>query len=1455
MAIDFIKDPNQISIGSGIKNAIPAYQNMYIFAELEVFGKSRSIIITSNGTNSENNIINDTYSKISLLGYAQENDSNYGNYTTNYYYGSVTDGKKQYEGFGIDSIKIVVNSSYVPQVNIRFVDIRGQAFLNLGEKSPYSVLFDFPPPTYKLTVKGYYGKPVTYLLHMVKHSVEFNSENGNYIIDADFIGLTFAPLSDVLFRYVVNFNLPPINNDIQISLNSNKAPQNTYELILKLKNFYSRISEYKSNSNVVSLENTKKIKGKIRDIIDIINNYKNNDILKVYKPYLIISEKLSTIFDEIGGNNNIVDIQYIKTSDGTNYVEATNNGQRVERTVTKINNLSDYNKIISYIGSSDSVDNISKRLSIAFISSNNEITLTNVLKKYNNQTLLDKIDPSLNINPNTNLIGKFIGDNNIETNTKIATEYVYLDISELYINLYKKIIDTNNKETELVDVVSNEISSIINNDLGFIPTIRNIFEIILNDVDNFFDVLRKTSIDAENIHNNSDQINIITNNFSNDVYNQKHVYAFPLIIEKKENVEEKVAPIKLVSNGAKFPELDLVKNFIDTFKYQSNYEKVYNLRNEQNDDGSYRWYPISPIDSVIGGASYVSPYYTNNILQNNDNFIIDVFYKILVKRFYALSEGILNNYFFSNNSRFANDYIKLYSEIEAINIFETIKNDIKLIDVFKNEATKYANSTDFVYKKITTLNDNGINLYSFDDNQIKSFNIDDNTSIYLDKNDDNFIGLKIDDKQVNIKNETGGGNDVFENFVNETKTKWFSGVGVGSEYYKFTQENNIYIPDITSDNTYNTRYLSKKSILGLNYSDDNDYNGLNKYGNKRISNYSEINIYNVKRRFKHQESMSKIWVDVLEKNDDNLYDVIINNNGNLYDTLISTVVLLSNFGSTLSPFENSSEVGLNTLLFKQPAIIQTPKFLTTYIGSLVAILEVGKDKVDKLFNYITSNSNVFVNRGYRIIADLYDVKNYLSVSDKKVFLNEYNTFISSDFNTIKSVLLNAYNSANNSDDDKGDVYEEQLKPIFEILNKKTNIINYTRLTFSYPNINNNNTNPDIYYKSISKLIENTNNNNRNNKTNIENYFKNFFNRLRNELVKIQSQVKEKSDVENKKYEDFDIITQTYYSFKNINDKWLTTSNSVKGYPFNRENGKLKDLFVFVDRAMNPVDDTIINVEYLLNVFDDPNVSVYSVLSGLLSANGFEFFPLQNFLVLGNDWEDTFKIYNGYVDTQISTAFICMYIGGNSKYPTITNSGFKPDGFSFETPPPDFNSNQNIVQNNNNFPYSKVHAFRVKFGEQNQSMFVNIKIDSKEYGDTNESIQILSRLANDTKGNAPIPKGQNLYNVYENRSYKATVTSLGNMMIQPTQYFQLDNIPLYNGAYIILNVEHNITPNKMLTTFSGTKIPQYPIPRVTNPIAFGGLINILNLDDSVDLNTVDYNYDNVDDNAYNMLKLK
>ena len=69
--------------------------------------------------------------------------------------------------FGITSIDIEFKSSFMPQIIINFVDVRGAALFEQGPCSPYSLFFHLPYPVFELTVKGYYGKPVTYTLALV----------------------------------------------------------------------------------------------------------------------------------------------------------------------------------------------------------------------------------------------------------------------------------------------------------------------------------------------------------------------------------------------------------------------------------------------------------------------------------------------------------------------------------------------------------------------------------------------------------------------------------------------------------------------------------------------------------------------------------------------------------------------------------------------------------------------------------------------------------------------------------------------------------------------------------------------------------------------------------------------------------------------------------------------------------------------------------------------------------------------------------------------------------------------------------------------------------------------------------------------------------------------------------------------------------------------------------------
>jgi hypothetical protein len=68
----------------------------------------------------------------------------------------------------------------------------------------------------------------------------------------------------------------------------------------------------------------------------------------------------------------------------------------------------------------------------------------------------------------------------------------------------------------------------------------------------------------------------------------------------------------------------------------------------------------------------------------------------------------------------------------------------------------------------------------------------------------------------------------------------------------------------------------------------------------------------------------------------------------------------------------------------------------------------------------------------------------------------------------------------------------------------------------------------------------------------------------------------------------------------------------------------------------------------------------------------------------------------------------------------------------------------------------------------------------------------------------------LYNFYKNSSYNCSVVSMGNVMIQPTMYFNLRYVPMFYGPYLITSVTHDITPRDFTTTFEGVRTTKFSL---------------------------------------------
>lgn len=318
-----------------------------------------------------------------------------------------------------------------------------------------------------------------------------------------------------------------------------------------------------------------------------------------------------------------------------------------------------------------------------------------------------------------------------------------------------------------------------------------------------------------------------------------------------------------------------------------------------------------------------------------------------------------------------------------------------------------------------------------------------------------------------------------------------------------------------------------------------------------------------------------------------------------------------------------------------------------------------------------------------------------------------------------------------------------------------------------------------------------------------------------------------------------IKLQLYRTCKNIHDKWLSGTIDPNNIIFQCGSGRnsvdaklaerygnsktrLIDSFRFVTRSFRDIGEELyinplpIN-DYLL---ENQNTSSYDAISSMLASNNFDFVALPSFINFKNpeELESLFKPYGNYGEAIASgscgPSFVCVYVGQKSKHLDFKNSQFPNDSFDLRCN--DGNLDVSVPQDftTNNSEYEDpVAVFTVKYGQQNQNIFKDIELDQSEFTETDESIQIQEDISQKGSETNRTIAGQNLYNVYAVRSYTAEVEMMGNAMVQPMMYFQLDNIPMFHGAYMITRVKHSIKPNNMSTHFTGVRIKVSETPLI------------------------------------------
>jgi hypothetical protein len=662
-------DPNSVITKKGevLSRGIDQ-ENLVMYVNLEADLIPRSTLLATNDKNTMTEIVKGT------LNFMSNNGKDFDSTWTNAYNGTDTPNPKSEKGvfnvkdtnydasaqsFGIQSINITVKgANFVPQVQINFVDVRGKTLFESPENSPYKAFFHIPWPIFYLTVKGYYGKAIKYRLHLVKFSSKFNPANGNFEVTTTFVGSTYAYMSDIPlkaalyapFMYgIESVDAPQFNEGSQSYIQKVSKSSRGYALL------NSVYSEYKRKNLIPKDFPTKTLK-EVGIIAKSLDKLLEKEIFDE-----VVDMKLFAALKEFG--DRITSFE----NDIKSWAKRTLSQTYIKENDVLYFELSSVNKSeMTSITGSTSTTTLEKLINNNKIKVKESQLLTlNVTNKtgtnFNSQTILSR---------NVGEVGDYY---------KIKDTKVLVAINKLIDDIGGIRTTFNQQKQKLQDFVEQKMNTIVKRNgpgtLGFEPTVRNVFAIILANAEVYIKLMKDVHQRAIDI--GQDRKKIIKN-FSKESKGDS-IYPWPEIKKNfsngKQNIIAYPADAELVTklesnNPTLWPEVEFIENYIGitTNRYDPLGNKEQGANNisyifEGSDFDETKVKPISTLLNLNGSFPYT------------DKTHPALLYEIWERSKYA-----------TLIDTFSSKVIETLAKIEFNNITECIQDDDDLLGVLYNNV-------------------------------------------------------------------------------------------------------------------------------------------------------------------------------------------------------------------------------------------------------------------------------------------------------------------------------------------------------------------------------------------------------------------------------------------------------------------------------------------------------------------------------------------------------------------------------------------------------------------------------------------------------------------------------------------------------------------------------------------------------------------------------------------------
>lgn len=1315
------------------------------------------------------------------------------------------------EMFGINSIDIEYNNYTVPIVTIKFTDIRGLSLFASEDLrnnktidgikncanpniagSFFKCFFTFPYPKFKLRVKGFYGSPVCYELTCSDFRAAFESSTGNFSATAKFVGYSFSVLNDLTLASLLS------------------TPDSAY-----YGSEHWETSNYRFDDGNPIPKFSKLLKD-IDKSTKEISKISNEDGLNMSS----INAQITNINGVIGAHNTYFDEITKKLGElGVKFVEDRTNKRLVAHfSDTQLQPLTNNGGTLKIDLSQeyDDLKNIFESASLGegFILPQKfgENTKNPLLKADDSEW--ENFDVSKS-----------------ENDSKKPYAYSY-NGKKFHESLTKLLNEKLTALSEEQEKVQNAKQSKIADYIGFKPTVKNITDLVLAHVDTLLSEIYYCASNAS------------VGEFRYENGNEGP-YAFPEVIKKV--TEDNITKNETSWTGeydSSASETQLVKSLIDATNkvIKELDETVKSIDETETEKNESVEIPLT-ISDLFGKSN---PF---------GDVDIESFVSFCEK--IAIRASILDRIYEYKDD---DDFDKLGTS-DAINFISTNKDNIT--EKFKKSIGQNGSWTiDNIYqflttgKKVSSMPEGAtipwkgaffqgehntpfgnkyvfyspIGNFSWDDiNLVKkeidnSINNKSNVKTFLKTS--NHIRKIIDSRKDFLFTREFGQNDntfkIIEDYQNYNTSAKHSDLGI----FDFTINSSAYY------NTFFGSDAKNSSLYKKNYLEDKDKSlqnvesveGVveNLFGENRtdaISNY-----YFMTTRYQDPRNPTKTFVDLFWTK-------------RFYEICSTDEERAAFFLMSMSDDYKSN--GFVDYLKKEHDVIYVPKLYLVMLGCQAKF----------------QGTNFFENNGSIMITELDKELIETSRDIKETLIQLYNSWHKKSWPLYKKYFIPKWKS----------VTKDNIPPLDNISNEFNNL-SYDDQRSSWRSFLKNYVDDD-YINNISTFNERfhiTHSENEATQRLAEEYFTPCFvlsncgskginsdheheidydkikNYIHGFIVGLRENLQEQT-VDEKKQEVIEaavtnkqVYCALYQYLKLIWDKWLSGNPLDNGkHKWNYESFRKR--WHYIDSFYNHLTDkAIIDVfafaKDVKNAYEVPGSSAISTLSTTYARNKFVLFCVQNFLSM-SDPSKMEKIFTAipYKDVQYDPNdeipdFVIMYT--NEPSSKIGTESVDDCGDSFfisggdDKPLPIPISTKDLTHG------LKIPAFGVTYGEQYQSYFKDIQISMENPQVTDVSLQAQFKIAQaasgDENGSDAYSLGQNLFTIYSNMSFTCNVSMMGCAWIQPLMYFQLNNIPMFSGTYLIQKVTHNLVQGDMTTSFIGTRLSSK-----STPFAENGIVSSMN----------------------------